>query len=116
MEVDADPVATGDRFWEMDCLDSWRGIVTAAIVDQPSATACGRVREVDRLLHRIGHEEIEVGDIVEGEADQQATREMGWRLLGDGCPQASETSPLLGAEIRAAPCRRRRARSGPNRN
>ena len=70
VEVDTDPIAPGDRFLEVDRLDPRRRILAATVMDKSPSGTGWRVREVDRFLQRVRHEEVEIRHVVEGQPDQ----------------------------------------------
>ncbi len=89
VEIHTDPIATANGIGKMHRLDAWCRIETATIVDEPSAGARWRIREIHRLLYGIGHEEIEIGYVVEGEADRQANGKPVRYRLCERLPQSS---------------------------
>lgn len=66
-EIHAHAVAPGLRSRKLDRFDARRRIATAHVAVESPPTARGRVREVDRLLPRVGDVEIEVRSLSEDE-------------------------------------------------
>lgn len=115
MEVDAHAVPARSGRGKVHRLHSRLCIIAATIVDQSPTAACRGIREVDRLLRGVGDEEIQVGRVVECEANQQATRKVGRRRFGERGVEASQADTLLRVEDRAARGTPSRSSVGRNR-